>query len=187
MLSSLLVNLAEGQVRSIYTIAWWTHILLVVGFFAYIPSSKHMHLVVSPFNNFFRSLQPKGSLPAADVDSSEALGAGEFNQFQWKHLLDPFSCTQCGRCLEFCPSYLSGGPLAPHGSDLRSVISITPPRPRPKKIARDAGASPADKMAAMMGFGGSAPKKRTQSSTGGGPESLTEEIIDFLKEKGSLA
>lgn len=74
-----------------------------------------------------------------------------------------------------------------YGSDLRSVISITPPRPRPKKIARDAGASPADKMAAMMGFGGSAPKKRAQSSTGVGPESLAEEIIDFLKEQGFLA
>lgn len=77
--------------------------------------------------------------------------------------------------------------LLSYGDNLRCVVGFTPPRPRPKKIARDAGASAADKMAALMGLGGAAPKKSAQSSTGGGPESLADEIIDFLKERSFLA
>lgn len=71
------------------------------------------------------------------------------------------------------------------GSDLRYVMDITPPRPRPKKIAQVTGASGADKLAALMGLGGPALKKPAQSKASG-PDSLADEIIDFLKEKGLL-
>lgn len=75
--------------------------------------------------------------------------------------------------------------LLNYGSDMRSVVGITPPKPRPKKIVRAVGASAADKMAALMGLGGPAPKKPAQS-TAAGPESLADEVINFLKEKGLL-
>lgn len=128
LLSGLLAALDKGQLTAIYVGSWWAHILLVVGFLAYIPYSKHMHLVVSPFNNFLHSLQPKGVLSVADLDSPEAIGAGQFQHFKWKHLLNTFACTQCGRCLQYCPSHLTERPLTPRQMILdlkRGLLSNT--------------------------------------------------------------
>lgn len=70
------------------------------------------------------------------------------------------------------------------GPSLRSVVSVSPPRPRPKKIAQpDAGMSPAERMAMLMS--GAMPTKSSQRTTGG-PESLADDMIAFLKEKGLL-
>src|SRR5262249_10306314 len=46
-----------------YRIAWWFHILVVLGFLIYLPRSKHLHLMATPFNVFFRSYKPRGALP----------------------------------------------------------------------------------------------------------------------------
>jgi Fe-S oxidoreductase len=42
-----------------------------------------------------------------------ALGLGTIKDYTWKNLLDLDACTQCGRCQEVCPAYLSGKPLSP--------------------------------------------------------------------------
>ncbi|WP_418791597.1 electron transfer flavoprotein subunit beta/FixA family protein [Phosphitispora sp. TUW77] len=75
--------------------------------------------------------------------------------------------------------------LLNYASELRSVVGISPPKPRPKKIAMDTGASAADKMAMLMGLGGP-PKKAAAQKSSGGPESAADEIIEFLKEKRLL-
>ncbi|TAK31857.1 MAG: (Fe-S)-binding protein [Chloroflexota bacterium] len=111
--SVALSDLTQSQLTIVYAASYWLHIAGLAAFLAYIPYSKHMHLLVSPFNQFLRSLRPKGSLRAVDVDSPGPIGVGAFSQFTWKHLLDLFACTECGRCLTYCPAYLSGQPLAP--------------------------------------------------------------------------
>ena len=37
---------------------WWVHMVTVLGFLAYLPYSKHLHLLASPFGVFFASLEP---------------------------------------------------------------------------------------------------------------------------------
>lgn len=111
--AALMGGLDRGQVAGVGVSASWLHILLVVAFLVYIPFSKHMHIIVSPFNQFLRSLRPKGELSTVNTDSAKPLGAGRFEEFQWKQLADLFSCTECGRCLQFCPAHISGRPLAP--------------------------------------------------------------------------
>ncbi|WP_418791596.1 heterodisulfide reductase-related iron-sulfur binding cluster [Phosphitispora sp. TUW77] len=116
--------LPEQQIASTVNFLWWFHLLLAMAFIAYIPYSKMMHLIASPINTFMCSTRAKGELSAADIDTPDALGAGPFNKMERKQLLDLFSCTQCGRCLEFCPAYISGQPLAPRKLilDLKSGI-----------------------------------------------------------------
>jgi hypothetical protein len=41
---------------------WWVHMVTVLGFLAYLPYSKHLHLLASPFGVFFASLEP-GRVP----------------------------------------------------------------------------------------------------------------------------
>ena len=91
------------------------HFFLVLGFIAYIPFSKLFHIVSSPLNMIFRSLEPKGALTHMDLEDEEAesFGVAKINEFTWKQLLDLDACTRCGRCQDHCPAHLTEKPLSP--------------------------------------------------------------------------
>ena len=105
----------------LHYLVWWFHTLTVYTFVALLPYTKFFHMVSSPVNIFFASTaRPKGALPklgdiAALVEAGEefSLGLGTIKDYTWKNLLDLDACTQCGRCQEVCPAYLSGKPLSP--------------------------------------------------------------------------
>ena len=90
---------------------YWAHICFILGFLVYLPGSKHRHMILAAVNVYFRSLQPKGTLPPADLD--QPIGVGAIEQFTWKNMLDLYSCTECGRCQAACPAYAAGLPLSP--------------------------------------------------------------------------
>ena len=92
---------------------WWAHLLLILGFAVYIPFSKHMHMVATPFNAYFHSLKPSGTMEAIDLETAEHFGAGRVDQFSWKQLLDGYACAVCGRCTDVCPANISGKILSP--------------------------------------------------------------------------
>ncbi len=86
--------------------AWWVHMITVLGFMAYLPYSKHLHLLASPFGVFFASLEPN-KMPAPSE------GASQLEEFTWRELFSGFACAECGRCDRTCPSFASGEPLSP--------------------------------------------------------------------------
>ena len=98
-----------------HEVFYWMHILAVLAFLVYIPSSKHLHIIVAIPNVFFRKLLPKigAQLPAIDLEHAEHYGVSAVTQWSWKNLLDLYSCTECGRCQEQCPAFLTGKPLNP--------------------------------------------------------------------------
>jgi Fe-S oxidoreductase len=102
---------------------YWAHICVILGFLVYLPGSKHRHMILAAINVYFRSLQPKGTLPPADLDHPP-IGVGAIEQFTWKNMLDLYSCTECGRCQAVCPAYAAGLPLSPKLliTDLRDYL-----------------------------------------------------------------
>ena len=92
---------------------WWVHIVTVLFFLVYLPYSKHLHLLASPFNVFFGNLRPPGDLTLADGKEEAAAGASKWDEFTWKQLLSGFSCAECGRCDRACPAVASGTALSP--------------------------------------------------------------------------
>jgi len=92
---------------------WWAHVLLLFGFLAYIPFSKHTHIVFAMINSFFVDLEPKGALTKVDLEKTETFGANRVEQLSWRDLLDGFACTECGRCTEACPANATGKELNP--------------------------------------------------------------------------
>lgn len=105
---------------------WWFHLVLVLGFIAWVPYSKLLHVLTAPANIYFRSLEPKGAmLQPIDIKSTESLGVKTIDQFSWKGLLDLDACTECGRCQEACPAFAAGKPLSPKSLilDLREHLS----------------------------------------------------------------
>jgi Fe-S oxidoreductase len=93
---------------------WWLHILTVLGFLIYLPRSKHLHLMATPFNVFFKSYKPAGALPLLEnIEERDDYGVSKVEQFTWKQLLDGYACTECGRCNTVCPANNTGKPLLP--------------------------------------------------------------------------
>jgi len=84
-------------------------------FLAYIMvnRSRLQHVLLSPLNVFFRSLEPKGGLPPIDFETAKTYGVNKLADFTRKDLMDLDACTRCGRCQDNCPAYLSGKVLSP--------------------------------------------------------------------------
>ncbi len=107
---------AAGTANDIvaYRFMWWLHITVVLSFLIYLPRSKHLHLMATPFNIFFRSYKPKGALPLLEnIEERDDYGVSKVEQFTWKQLLDGYACTECGRCNTVCPATNTGKPLFP--------------------------------------------------------------------------
>src|SRR5205085_5652062 len=97
-----------------YRTFWWLHMFTVLGFLIYLPRSKHLHLLATPFNVFFQNYQPKGALPLLEnLEEREDYGVSKVEQFTWKQLLDGYACTECGRCNTVYPATNTGKPLVP--------------------------------------------------------------------------
>ena len=92
---------------------WWTHMVIVLFFLVYLPYSKHMHLLASPFNVFFGNLRSPGDLRIAGSRDEITAGSSRWDEFTWKQLLSGFSCAECGRCDRACPAATAGYPLQP--------------------------------------------------------------------------
>jgi Fe-S oxidoreductase len=94
---------------------WWLHMIVVLGFLVYLPYSKHLHLLASPFNVFFSGAvtRPLGDLTIPGAREDVASGASKWEELTWKQLFSGFSCAECGRCDRACPATTSGYPLEP--------------------------------------------------------------------------
>ena len=92
---------------------WWTHVVLLFSFLAYVPHSKHIHIIFAIVNTFFMDLTPKGALKTVDLEKAETFGVNRVEQLSWRQLLDGYACTECGRCTAACPANATGKPLDP--------------------------------------------------------------------------
>jgi len=108
------------------------HFFLVLGTIAYIPFSKLFHLISSPLNMIYRSLEPKGILSHLDLEDekAESFGIAKIEEFSWKHLMDLDACMRCGRCQDHCPAYLTEKPLSPKKviNDLKDHLHLRAPQ-----------------------------------------------------------
>ena len=88
--------------------------LIILGFLAYLPHSKHLHIATAAINVFFGRTGAGGRLEPLDFESEDEaamrFGAGTVGDLTWKEMLDAISCTECGRCQDACPAFATGRP-----------------------------------------------------------------------------
>jgi Fe-S oxidoreductase len=130
-LAALIVSgLGPGALVVIAHIGFWVHSSLVLIFLNLLPRSKHFHVITAIPNTFLADLAPLGRLPKV-AESTEALmakvekamedesgkaaavGFSRVEHFTWKHFLDFYTCTECGRCSDQCPATQTGKLLSP--------------------------------------------------------------------------
>ena len=81
--------------------------------------SKQFHEITSIPNVFFMRLNKGNIKPVrwgvADeqLDDLETFGVRHLEDFTWKHILDFYTCSDCGRCSDRCPANRVGRPLSP--------------------------------------------------------------------------
>ncbi|MBP1731738.1 MAG: hypothetical protein H6Q55_2167 [Deltaproteobacteria bacterium] len=105
-------GISKSTLAGISQGAWWLHYMVILSFMVYIPRSKHLHVLASLVNAFFKPLGPKVVLEPVPVEA-ENFGASKIQDFKWKDLLDLYACAVCGRCHANCPAHLSGKTLSP--------------------------------------------------------------------------
>jgi Fe-S oxidoreductase len=105
----LTFRLDEGT--TLERVNWWVHATVILTFMALIPSSKHMHLVLSPITVFLKSPE-LGNLPNLDFEQ-EQVGLETVKDLGSKSVLDAFTCVECGRCQVNCPAWGAGKELNP--------------------------------------------------------------------------
>jgi Fe-S oxidoreductase len=94
--------------------------VVVFCFLVLLPAGEHFHIVTALPTLFFRRGRPANRVPGVDIDklmeaTDEAdmvAGLRSARDLSWKEGLDVFTCTECGRCKDACPTHLTGKPLS---------------------------------------------------------------------------
>jgi Fe-S oxidoreductase len=138
LVGQALTGIPQSTAYVLASVSWWANVLVVLGFLIYLPRSKHLHLIATPFNVFFRNHRPAGALDLIpDIEEREDYGVSKVSQFTWKQLLDGYACTECGRCNSVCPALATGKPLWPKEIILGVKEQLFDDGPRLLRLPRD--------------------------------------------------
>jgi Fe-S oxidoreductase len=116
LFGQMMGGLSATGLQVMYSSTWWIHLVVLYYFANELPYSKHFHVYTSIFNIYFRKRDAAGKLPTMDlenVDDDTRFGTKSVTDFTWKQGLDMYTCTECGRCREYCPTTLTNKPLQP--------------------------------------------------------------------------
>ena len=99
---------------------YWIQMLTVFSFLVLLPWGEHFHIVTALPAVFLSRDTPLNRVPSVDLEkimSDEAgddmkVGVTTAADLVWKDAFDAFTCTECGRCKDACPTFLTDKPLA---------------------------------------------------------------------------
>ncbi len=115
----LLSGASLGFLQGLHVFMYYVHDLAFFFFLCFLPMGKHFHVITSIFNVFFMRVKKGNIKPVRygvsdeELDNLESFGVKKLEDFTWKHMLDFYSCADCGRCSDQCPANAVGRPLSP--------------------------------------------------------------------------
>lgn len=113
--ASLFSGIYDGTLIVMYRGMWWFHMFTGFLFLISIAGSRAGHIIMVPLGIYFsrlpqRDCSTKNRVPFLSDDTQEE----EISHvLTWKDRLDLDACTGCGRCLDVCPSWITGKNLSP--------------------------------------------------------------------------
>jgi Fe-S oxidoreductase len=120
-LSHMLSGLAPSTLDLGAHAFYWVQMATVFAFLAILPVGEHFHIVTALPVVYLGRDVPANSVPGVDLAPLAAddvdpdtlkIGAKTTLDLSWKEGLDAFTCTECGRCKDACPTFLTGKPLS---------------------------------------------------------------------------
>jgi len=119
LFKSFFLAVPMAALQIIHVLSFYIHDLTFFFFLCFLPLGKHFHVITSIFNVYFMRLKRGNIKPVrygvkdADLDDLESFGVKKLEDFTWKHILDFYSCADCGRCSDNCPANTVRRPLSP--------------------------------------------------------------------------
>ncbi len=119
LLKSAFVSTSLSTLRNLHFGATFLHQVTFYFLLCYRPFGMQFHVETSLFNIYFAKLDRgtvkpvKWGVPDERLDQVKSFGVKKFEDFTWKHMLDFYSCADCGRCSDNCPANAVGRPLSP--------------------------------------------------------------------------
>lgn len=108
------LNTQDASAIVAHTVLWWFHLVISLGFVAYIPFSRLIHIVTSSANIFINAPVSQAVLsPLHNFEASNSFGVSTVRDFSPRQIFDLDACTQCGRCQDNCPAHISEKALSP--------------------------------------------------------------------------
>jgi Fe-S oxidoreductase len=126
LFKNALLSSSLPTLRTLHFGAYVVHEVTFFVFLCLLPLGKHFHVITSLFNVYFAKLDRGTLKPVRWGVSDEQLGQVKsfgvktFEDFTWKHILDFYSCADCGRCSDNCPATAVGRPLSPRFITLKA-------------------------------------------------------------------
>jgi len=114
-----LLSVSVETLQTLHIAAYYVHDLTFFFFLCFLPLGKHFHVITALFNVFFMRIDRGNIKPVQhgvtdeQLDDLESFGIKRLEDFTWKHILDFYSCADCGRCSDNCPANAVGRPLSP--------------------------------------------------------------------------
>jgi Fe-S oxidoreductase len=119
LLKGAFASTSISTLRHLHFAASYLHEVTFYFLLCYRPFGIQFHVETSLFNVYFAKLD-KGTVKpvkwgVADeyLDQVKSFGVKKFEDFTWKHVLDFYTCADCGRCSDNCPANAVGRPLSP--------------------------------------------------------------------------
>jgi Fe-S oxidoreductase len=101
----------------LYNFLWLINNLLVFGFIYSLSKSKMIHMILAPISILTSDdaygYKVSNKIEFIDLEKTEKFGIDNINDLNSRDLLEVFSCTECGRCQDACPAFLTNKPLSP--------------------------------------------------------------------------
>ena len=119
LFKSALRSTSLTTLGSLYFGAYLLHEVTFYFLLCYRPFGIQFHVETSLFNIYFAKLDRhvlkpvKWGVTDDHLDQVKSFGVKTFEDFTWKHMLDFYSCADCGRCSDNCPANAVGRPLSP--------------------------------------------------------------------------
>ena len=115
----LLADSSQAGLQGTHSFTYFVHEITFFFFLCFLPMGKHFHVITSIFNVFFMRLDRGNVKPVKhgivdeQLDDLDSFGVKVFEDFTWKHMLDFYTCADCGRCSDRCPANAVSRPLSP--------------------------------------------------------------------------
>ena len=116
MIRNALLTTSPAALWNVYRGAYLVDVLTFYFLLCYRPFGIQFHVETSLFNVYFAKLDRGTVKPVrwgVELDNVKSFGVKTFEDFTWKHMLDFYSCADCGRCSDQCPANAAGRPLSP--------------------------------------------------------------------------